>query len=92
LIQPHQAPKTWAFWQNLWQPDDPEPVTLDSWMFRSHGLSVRANLCAYQALAQAYRRLAPQLGLLPNQLQAIVWLHARATLQPHQNLKKEETR
>src|SRR5437867_9687536 len=33
LIHPNRAPKTWAFWQNLWRPDDPEPVTLDSWMF-----------------------------------------------------------
>jgi len=80
LIQPHQAPKTWAFWQNLWRPDNPEPVTLDSWMFRSHGLPLGAGLGTYHALATAYRDLAPQLELLPNQLQAVVWLHAKATL------------
>src|SRR6266516_693176 len=32
-IDPQTAPKTWAFWQNLWRPHDPKPVTLDSWMF-----------------------------------------------------------
>jgi hypothetical protein len=80
LIQPHQAPKTWAFWQNLWQPDDPEPVTLDSWMSRSHGLPANTSLRMYQTLAATYRDLAPQLGLLPNQLQAVIWLHAKATL------------
>jgi len=91
LIQPHEAPKTWAFWQNLWRPNDPEPVTLDSWMLRSHGLSARTNLCSYQALSSAYRRLAPELGLLPNQLQAIVWLHAKATLLSTKSLERRKT-
>jgi hypothetical protein len=85
LIQPDQAPKTWAFWQNLWRPDDPEPVTLDSWMFRSHGLPVGSGLRTYHVLANAYRQLASQLGLLPCQLQAVVWLHAKATLSSRRN-------
>jgi hypothetical protein len=76
-IYPDTAPKTWAFWQNLWRPDDPEPVTLDSWMFRAHGLSVRSGIRTYRALADAYRSAAGELGLVPNQLQATIWLHMK---------------
>jgi hypothetical protein len=79
-IDPKTAPKTWAFWQNLWHPRDPQPVTLDSWMFRAHGLPVSAGLGAYNALADAYRSVALDLGLIPNQLQATVWLHVRKNL------------
>src|SRR6266404_3901793 len=52
-IDPKTAPKTWAFWQNLWHPHDPKPVTLDSWMFRAHGLPVSTGLGAYNNLADA---------------------------------------
>src|SRR5207245_6654817 len=72
-IDPQTAPKTWAFWQNLWHPDDPKPVTLDSWMFRAHGLPASIRLGTYHKLAAAYRSVAAELGLIPNQLQAIVW-------------------
>src|SRR6266436_397244 len=50
-IDPATAPKTWAFWQNLWHPDDPQPVTLDSWMFRAHDLPTAVRLARYEALA-----------------------------------------
>ncbi len=76
-IDPHKAPKTWAFWQNLWHPEDPGPVTLDSWMFRAHGLPARVGFAAYQTLAECYRRVARELSLIPNQLQATVWLHSK---------------
>jgi hypothetical protein len=76
-IDPKTAPKTWAFWQNLWHPHDPTPVTLDVWMFRAHGLPVSARLGTYEALAEAYRSVAAEVGLIPNQLQAIVWLHIK---------------
>lgn len=79
-IHPRQAPKTWAFWQNLWHPDDSYPVTLDAWMFRAHRIHPRANLSTYDALAEAYRIAAGDLGLIPNQLQAAIWLHTRMTL------------
>jgi hypothetical protein len=79
-IDPKTAPKTWAFWQNLWRPSDAHPVTLDSWMLRAHGLPVSAGLGAYNTLADAYRAVAADLGLIPNQLQATVWLHVRKKL------------
>ena len=79
-IHPRQAPKTWAFWQNLWHPYDPYPVTLDAWMFRAHRIHPHANLGTYDALAQAYRIAAGDLNLIPNQLQAAIWLHTRITL------------
>jgi hypothetical protein len=78
LIDPRRAPKTWAFWQNLWHPDDPEPVTLDAWMFRAHGLPPGSGVRVYRLLADAYRVVASDLGLVPNQLQAAIWLHTKA--------------
>jgi hypothetical protein len=76
-IDPRRAPKTWAFWQNLWHPNDPKPVTLDSWMFRAHGLPANSGIRTYRMLADAYRTVARDLGLVPNQLQATVWLHVK---------------
>ena len=81
-IDPLRAPKTWAFWQNLWRPNDPEPVTLDSWMFRAHGLHIKAGLTTYRSLAEAYRRAAGDLGLIPNQLQATIWLRVKGRHAP----------
>ena len=49
-INPRSAPKTWAFWQNLWHPEDPEPVTLDAWVFRAHRLKINAGLATYRIL------------------------------------------
>jgi hypothetical protein len=77
VIDPVTAPKTWAFWRNLWKPNDPEPVTLDSWMLRAHRLPLSVGLRTYEALAEAYRSVAADLGLIPNQLQAVVWLHIK---------------
>ena len=76
-IDPNTAPKTWAFWQNLWHPNDPEPVTLDSWMFRAHDLPASVSFSTYQTLADCYRVVAEEVALVPNQLQATVWLHVR---------------
>jgi hypothetical protein len=77
-IDPVTAPKTWAFWRNLWRPDDPEPVTLDAWMFRAHGLPPEGGIRAYRALAEAYRAVARDIGIVPNQLQATIWLYTKA--------------
>lgn len=79
LINGVGAPKTWAFWQNLWRPSDPDPVTLDAWMFRAHGMSPRTGVRAYQALAAAYRVAAHELHVIPNQLQATIWLAVKAS-------------
>jgi hypothetical protein len=76
-IDPVAAPKTWAFWRNLWRPDDPEPVTLDAWMFRAHALPPGSGIRAYRALAEAYRAVARGMHVVPNQLQAMIWLHAK---------------
>jgi hypothetical protein len=84
-IDPRTAPKTWAFWQNLWHPNDPEPVTLDSWMFRAHGLPVSVSFKTYQVLADCYRTVAPEFSLRANQLQATVWLHLKATMKGERN-------
>jgi hypothetical protein len=76
-IDPTTAPKTWAFWHNLWRPSDPEFVTLDSWMFRAHNMPLTPGLRSYRVLADAYRAVARDRGFSPNQLQAIIWLHVK---------------
>ena len=76
-IHRREAPKTWSFWQNLCDPKDPYPVTLDSWMLRAHDLPPKSGIGTYDALADAYRAVAHDLGLIPNQLQAVIWLHVK---------------
>ena len=46
-------------------------------MFQAHGLPAKTGLRTYNALADAYRTVARDLELVPNQLQAIVWLHVK---------------
>jgi len=46
-------------------------------MFRAHGLPASVRNARYQALAEAYRSAAAEFDLIPNQLQAIVWLHIK---------------
>lgn len=76
--------KTRAFYQNILNPEDPHPVTIDG-----HAVSawagIRLTMKAvatrgfhYETVAQSYREVAsePNLftgALLPNQLQAILW-------------------
>lgn len=70
------------FFRNLWDPSDPEPVTVDVWADRVAAFDSRkANKGIgpkrYQEVAQAYRDAADRIGILPNQLQAITWTVAR---------------
>jgi hypothetical protein len=70
--------KTWNFKHNLFEPLNPDFVTIDRHAFKAYtgGLypgSVRISSLKYKRIANAYKREADRIGILPNQLQAVVW-------------------
>ncbi len=81
------APKTKNFFMNVYLPDSPDWVTVDGHMYwawkgergvvksRSHLNEKTANVTrkTYELIAQGTIEAAASLGILPNQLQAIVW-------------------
>lgn len=79
-LLPHVATKvgqkTRSFYLNLLDPNDPEPVTLDRWMWRCVGRHV-GTVRLYRIMAEAIREIAENCNLLPNQVQAIIWTVSR---------------
>lgn len=78
--------KTWNFFQNIAEPDDPHPVTIDR---HAHDIAIGRRLGddainprglsaegRYNNFAEAYRQAAHHLGIeRTNSLQAATWLH-----------------
>lgn len=68
-----------AFYQNILNPLDPEPVTIDghavnAWRGKAVALKkVASGKFDYEEVAQDYRLVARKRGMLPHQLQAIIW-------------------
>jgi hypothetical protein len=70
--------KVLAFFQNVLHPDEGYTVTLDTHMAKLIGLpayEVFQLAGVYDALSDGVRDAADELGLRPNQVQAIAWLH-----------------
>lgn len=76
-----KGPKTRSFYQNIMDPDDPEPVTIDGHAYsvyvgQYHNMKqvVRAGF-DYEQIATSYRQAAHRIGngVLPNQVQAVCW-------------------
>jgi hypothetical protein len=71
--------KTRAFYQNILDPFDPHPVTIDGHMVsawtgkRMTMLQVATRGFNYELIADDFRAVAYRERLLPNQLQAIIW-------------------
>lgn len=73
--------KTGNFYRCILDPSDPEPVCIDrhahdiavgrTYGEENRGLSAKGR---YEALADCYRYAARQLGILPSELQAVVWV------------------
>lgn len=69
-----------AFYANILDPADPHPVTIDGHMVCAwEGINVPMKAAAirppqYQVLAEGVRTVAKQVDMLPNQVQAIIWL------------------
>jgi thermostable 8-oxoguanine DNA glycosylase len=69
--------KTWAFYRNLLEPNSSEEVTLDRHMvryFRDLGFSGYLTRRRYQELEGVIQEAAYELGVIPCQLQAAIWL------------------
>jgi len=85
-INPRTAPKTYAFWKNIKDPDNAAHVTIDR-----HALAAcfgrlltdreRSNTLKrvgmYQHYSQIYKDAASVVGILPSQMQAICWIKWR---------------
>jgi hypothetical protein len=75
-----KGPKERAFFECLFDPDHTQAVTVDGhafsvWMgVRIYVTRVRLSRRLYRIAAGDYQRAAKQVGLRPNQLQAITWL------------------
>ena len=73
--------KVVSFYRNICDPMDEEPITVDGHAFciakGSREVGVRITPTAYDKVADAYRHVARNVGLVGNQVQAITWLTYR---------------
>jgi hypothetical protein len=73
--------KTWNFFNNILTPESPDYVTIDRHAIEVwHGYEVEDkdrkrffNAKGYNYIADAYKKVAKNVGLTPNQVQAITW-------------------
>lgn len=71
--------KTRSFYQNVFDPSDPQPVTVDGHMFNIWTSQVQPLVLVkvddkvYDTIAHDVRMLARQEKIIPNQMQGIVW-------------------
>lgn len=79
FLEHAKGPKTRAFYRNILDPLDLTPVTVDVHVFSAWtGERVLANAAGmskgqYERIAADMRTSASRLGLIPNQLQGIIW-------------------
>lgn len=77
--------KVRSFYRNIIDPYGSLDVTLDGWMATALDLPLYDNgnvpilqrKGGYDAVAEGFRLVADELGVMPHQLQATVWLHHR---------------
>ena len=82
LMSPKTGPKTFAFWHNILDPSQSDHVTIDRHAYcialgekTTRQYAIKAS--AYALVSELYKTVAQQLGIIPNQLQATVWLSHR---------------
>lgn len=75
---PPRGPKIAAFRCNIVWPDHSGAVTIDRHILRWLGLPERVTPAQYRALEVPWRAAATTLRLRPHQIQAGIWLAARA--------------
>jgi hypothetical protein len=86
----YTARKTRSFYINLYNPLDPTIVTVDRWMMRaaypnildSSAKKIPARI--YSEIEKHIIGLARRYNMLPNQMQAIIWLTIRDSAQKKQ--------
>lgn len=70
--------KTSAFFMNIYMPNCPENVTIDLWMnriFDNEGKSITNK--RYRDFSNIIKQYAKELNLIPQQLQALLWVAIR---------------
>jgi hypothetical protein len=77
------ARKTGHFFMNIWNPFDPDYVTIDRHAIRAATLdwdngSPTVTLKQYGDFVLAYQKAAANVGLVPSAFQAILWIWSRA--------------
>lgn len=73
------GPKVISFWQNIARPLHSRAVTIDTWIARAVGVS-EAQLKlwgVYEAISRGVSGAAEKVGILPSQMQAILWVVTR---------------
>lgn len=79
FLEVTKGPKTRNFYMNIFNPDDPEPVTIDGHMaciYIGKRMTMKEVVRArfkYNVVAECFRETAREVDLLPNQLQAMLW-------------------
>jgi len=74
-----RGPKTRAFYQNILKPSDPAPVTVDGHMYsiwvgeRMTMVDAVRRRIKYEIVADGIRVVARHMGVIPNQLQSMLW-------------------
>lgn len=69
--------KTFSFFNNIYQPENPDFVTIDFHaydIYRFENVKKGLSSKTYKEVSMAYREAAKQIGLVPNQLQATTWV------------------
>ena len=79
LYKKHTSHKTYNFYMNILEPSDPDFVTIDRWMLRILRLEMKDIYTTkrYTILANNFIDVAHSIGIVPNILQATIWLEER---------------
>ena len=71
--------KTLSFYDNILNYRTSQRVTIDIWALRSVNYTKILTPKRYKLIESAYLNCSSELGLLPNQLQAIIWQNVRGS-------------
>lgn len=85
LVKKPTNRKTFAFYNNILNPYCQKHVTIDRWAIKA--LTAKSELYdkplrgkLYDNCVKTYKRLADELGVLPNQVQALAWVAIRGSV------------
>lgn len=79
LFSPKTGAKTYNFFYNIWQPENPDYVCIDrhAYLIATNDIYTGLTPKQYEKVANHYRKSAKKLGVLPNQLQSVLWVDYR---------------
>lgn len=69
--------KTKAFFDNIYRPETSQDVTIDLWMIRWAKMDGFITAKKYRTIADKVKTMANEIGVLPHQLQAKIWVDIR---------------